>query len=148
MCLHPYDVASRHCVLIPVSARGCLDRWTCVQWDLLNLGAQCIRNPIPYPRPARRQAAVWISYFNCSVARYTSGTDNYIQLVWSNTHKIGCGFTAFSSSDGMYNKFYVCIYGPGGNIIGGSRFMYLPGTAGMQCSAGSTGNDKGLCLCP
>jgi hypothetical protein len=44
--------------------------------------------------------------------------------VWADTFKIGCGFTAFASSDGWYKKLYVCNYGPGGNIVGGSSSMY------------------------
>ena len=60
----------------------------------------------------------------------------------------GWGFRAFSSSDGMCNKFYVDNHGPGANITRYGSCMYLPGTAGTLCASGSTGNDDGLSLCP
>jgi hypothetical protein len=75
------------------------------------------------------------------IARFTSGTGHYTQVVWADTYKVGCGFTAFRGSNGWYSKLYVCNYGPGGNIIGGT--MYKKGTACSQCSSTC---DNGLCV--
>ncbi|KAJ9593713.1 hypothetical protein L9F63_014761 [Diploptera punctata] len=76
-----------------------------------------------------------------SSSKYNSGTGHYTQIVWANTHLIGCGFSAWTSNDGWFNKYYVCNYGPGGNII--STSMYTTGSACGQCS--NSCND-GLCV--
>ncbi|GFG39604.1 hypothetical protein Cfor_02878, partial [Coptotermes formosanus] len=81
---------------------------------------------------------------NVNPFQYSSATGHYTQEVWAETYKIGCGFTAYTSSDGKYNKFYVCNYGPAGNIVGGGTRMYTTGSAGTQCPAG-TAPDNGLC---
>jgi len=78
------------------------------------------------------------------VTRFTSGTGAYTQVVWADTHLVGCGFTAFYGFDGWYYKLYVCNYGPGGNIIGGS--MYKPGLNCTQCPVDAPGCRNGLCV--
>ncbi|PNF13786.1 hypothetical protein B7P43_G12434 [Cryptotermes secundus] len=75
--------------------------------------------------------------------KYSSGAGHYSQVVWATSDKIGCGFTAYAGSDGWYNKMYVCNYGPGGNVIGGSSSMYTIGGACSKCSGNC---DNGLCV--
>jgi len=79
-----------------------------------------------------------------SVTRFTSSTGHYTQVVWANTYKVGCGFTAYEGSDGWYNKYYVCNYGPGGNIIGGS--MYEEGDPCTKCPGENSQCNNGLCV--
>ena len=42
------------------------------------------------------------------------------QLVWANTYMVGCGYTYYNDDKRGYSKLYVCNYGPGGNLVGGS----------------------------
>ena len=78
------------------------------------------------------------------VTRFTSGTSTYTQVVWADTYKVGCGFTAFYGFDGSYKKLYVCNYGPGGNIIGGS--MYKTGWPCTQCPVDAPSCRHYLCV--
>ncbi|PNF13824.1 hypothetical protein B7P43_G12435, partial [Cryptotermes secundus] len=75
--------------------------------------------------------------------KFSSGTGHYSQAVWADTDKVGCGFTAFTDSDGWYSKLYACNYGPGGNIVGGSSSVYTIGEACSKCSGSC---DDGLCV--
>jgi hypothetical protein len=95
-----------------------------------------------FPKPCCSQNALLITMN--SVTRFTSGTGHYTQAVWARTNKVGCGFISFISPDGWYDKYYVCNYGPGGNIIGGS--MYTEGDACTQCPAEASSCDNGLCV--
>jgi len=67
----------------------------------------------------------------------------YTKIVWARIFTVGCGFTGFYSKDGLYNKYYLCLYGPGGNIVGSSVYQIGP-----ACSAcpGGTACDDGLCV--
>ncbi|KAJ8921932.1 hypothetical protein NQ315_008566 [Exocentrus adspersus] len=56
--------------------------------------------------------------------RLTKGTGHYTQVVWADTSHIGCGY-AYYASGSMYDKLYVCNYGPAGNIKG--RLIYQSG---------------------
>ena len=42
---------------------------------------------------------------------------------------VGCGYTYYDDPKRGYSKLYVCNYGPGGNLVGGS--MYNMGFPGM-----------------
>jgi len=68
--------------------------------------------------------------------------EEYTKIVWARTYTVGCGFTGFYSKDGSYNKYLLCLYGPGGNIVGGS--VYQIGPACSACPGGTTCED-GLC---
>ncbi|PSN50515.1 hypothetical protein C0J52_14364 [Blattella germanica] len=75
--------------------------------------------------------------------KFTKGTGHYTQVVWADTKYVGCGFIAYKEADGWYNKYYVCNYGPGGNIK--ETTMYKTGAACSACS-GSCETSTGLCL--
>ncbi|KDR14384.1 Venom allergen 3 [Zootermopsis nevadensis] len=75
--------------------------------------------------------------------QFSSSTGHYSQVLWADTYKVGCGFTAYTYSSTYYGKLYVCNYGPGGNVVGGSSSMYKAGTACNQCSGTC---DDGLCV--
>ncbi|GFX04230.1 hypothetical protein TNCV_3973791 [Trichonephila clavipes] len=74
-----------------------------------------------------------------------------LYIVWAKTWRIGCGFTAFFNGN-TYTKFYVCNYGPAGNMK--KEHMYEQGKPGSACPINSCvggktctgGNDyPGLC---
>ncbi|KAB0799916.1 hypothetical protein PPYR_07796 [Photinus pyralis] len=47
------------------------------------------------------------------------GTGHYTQIVWATTEYIGCGYTNYRhNATSNYIQFYVCNYGPGGNVPG------------------------------
>jgi hypothetical protein len=56
---------------------------------------------------------------------------------------VGCGFTMFSISEGIYNNLFVCNYGPGGNYVGGS--MYKVGAACTECPATAPVCEESMC---
>jgi len=43
---------------------------------------------------------------------------HYTQLVWANTHFVGCAAKNCGSKNGMYGWFVVCDYMQGGNYVG------------------------------
>lgn len=75
---------------------------------------------------------------------------HYSQMVWSETSAVGCGYTYFLDPQRGYTKLYVCNYGPGGNVIGGS--MYHTGRPGLtMCindGLASSHRYRGLCEMP
>ncbi|KAK5638335.1 hypothetical protein RI129_012630 [Pyrocoelia pectoralis] len=55
------------------------------------------------------------------------GTGHYTQIVWADTEYVGCGYTNFrNSNSSIYVQFYVCNYGPGGNINGMTPYQIEP----------------------
>jgi len=56
-------------------------------------------------------------------------TGHFTQLVWADTYMVGCGYSFYDDPKRGYSKLYVCNYGPGGNLVGGS--MYNMGFPGM-----------------
>jgi hypothetical protein len=146
MCLRPYDVALRHCVLIPCPCTRMCGR--------LNANAvgffvpRCTSLSVTRCQIPDRHGGMYCMnvLFNCCVGRYSSGIGHYTQVAWANTRKVGCGFAGFYDSDNQYKGLYVCNYGPGGNVIGYGSCMYQPGSPCTQCPSGS-GCVNGLCLC-
>lgn len=74
---------------------------------------------------------------------------HFTQMVWAKTWRIGCGFVAFVKGNG-YRHFYVCNYGPSGNIL--NTPMYNSGAPCKACPINSCcGNScarpthEGLC---
>ena len=94
-----------------------------------------------FPKPCCSQNVLLMSMN--SVTRSTSGTGHYTQAVWANTYKVGCGFAAYKGSDGVYYNYYVCNYGPAGNIKGGS--MYEEGDPCTKCPEENSQCNNGLC---
>ncbi len=54
--------------------------------------------------------------------------ENFSQMIWANSYWIGCGYKECNEK-----SFYLCLYGPSGNIAGSSVFV---------------GADKPGCACP
>ncbi|XP_005374385.1 PREDICTED: GLIPR1-like protein 1 isoform X2 [Chinchilla lanigera] len=54
---------------------------------------------------------------------------HYTQIVWANSHKVGCAVTICPNFGGSTYAIFVCNYGPGGNIKN-----ELPYTEGSPCS--------------
>ena len=46
---------------------------------------------------------------------------------------VGCGYAYYDDPKRGFSKLYVCNYGPGGNLVGGSMYkMGFPGMMGCQ----------------
>jgi len=74
---------------------------------------------------------------------------HYTQLVWADTNKIGCGYTlcAAGKMTAQAAGFFVCNFGPAGNVVPN---QYKPFIAGTKCGKCPTACDDGLCTnsCP
>ncbi|XP_050732712.1 venom allergen 5-like [Eriocheir sinensis] len=62
--------------------------------------------------------------------RFSKATGHYTQMVWAETYLVGCGYAYYKDPSLGYTKIYVCNYGPGGNVVGGT--MYKLGFPGQQ----------------
>ncbi len=94
------------------------------------------------------------------VADYTYGpfdrstlntVGHYTQLVWADTHRVGCGLavcpgSAFGYSNSYTAYFFGCDYAMGGNFIG--SYPYEAGPTASNCPAGYPGVENGLCVMP
>ncbi|EEB16252.1 Ves G 5 allergen precursor, putative [Pediculus humanus corporis] len=81
-----------------------------------------------------------VSLFNPNEVRsyrFDSKTGHYSQLVWHDTHFVGCG-----RRDYGLNKLYVCNYGPTGNWI--NEPVYTVGEPCSKCPQGCS-CDEYLC---
>ena len=47
------------------------------------------------------------------------------QLAWADTYMVGCGYTYYDDPKRGFSKLYVCNYGPGGNLVGGSMYRFV-----------------------
>uniref|UniRef100_A0A4Q8KAS1 U19-Deinotoxin-Dsu1b_1 n=1 Tax=Deinopis subrufa TaxID=1905329 RepID=A0A4Q8KAS1_DEISU len=65
---------------------------------------------------------------------------HFTQLAWGTSSKVGCGFVMFEDDDDWNTNFYVCNYGPGGNVRGGE--MYKQGATCSQCPSNSCCGDS------
>lgn len=60
------------------------------------------------------------AFRNKNVLSYVAGditSENFSQMIWANSYQIGCGFAKCKEK-----SFYVCHYGPIGNVIGKSVY--------------------------
>jgi len=92
-----------------------------------------------------------VSWHN-EIDDYTYATDScsrvcghYTQMVWADTHKIGCGASFCQDSDPRFHHSIIvsCNYGPGGNYVG--RKPFQKGASCTQCDSGFSNCDDGLC---
>ncbi|XP_054724749.1 CRISP/Allergen/PR-1-like [Uloborus diversus] len=67
----------------------------------------------------------WISPF-----QFQHEVGHFTQMIWADTWRLGCGFVAFSLGNG-YRHFFVCNYGPAGNIYG--KDLYKKGEPCSKC---------------
>ncbi|XP_064629170.1 serotriflin-like [Lineus longissimus] len=70
---------------------------------------------------------------------------HFTQIVWAETPLIGCGYArcpANAQFSGPWN-FYVCNYGPGGNLYDRISRPYKEGPRGSDCMK----SENGLCDC-
>jgi len=81
-------------------------------------------------------------YSSSNVGEFTSlkgrnGEDigHFTQVVWANTHRVGCGYVKFYQG-GLYRNYYVCNYARSGNMQGNP--VYEVGTACTKCPKNST----------
>lgn len=73
-------------------------------------------------------------------------TGHYTQLVWADTHKVGCGFADYkSSSFNGWMRLAVCNYGPTGNVF--DQTTYMAGSPASKCPKGTRKDRtyRGLC---
>jgi hypothetical protein len=81
----------------------------------------------------------------CLLSRPGTAKD-YTKIVWADSYTVGCGFTGFYSLDGHYRKYYLCLYGPEGNIVGDNSSVYQTGPACSACPASASRCEDGLCV--
>ncbi|XP_076045444.1 venom allergen 5.01-like [Oratosquilla oratoria] len=62
--------------------------------------------------------------------RFSKATGHYTQMAWAETYLVGCGYAYYEDPSRGFTKIYVCNYGPGGNVVGGT--MYNVGYPGQQ----------------
>merc|ERR1712241_1096956 len=79
---------------------------------------------------------------NKAVTDATGEIGHYTQLVWADTHEVGCGFMT-SVKSGNFENVLVCNYGPGGNF--GGEPLYQQGRPGSRCPSGTSKTSDGLC---
>jgi hypothetical protein len=75
-------------------------------------------------------------------------TGHFTQVIWANTYLVGCGFAQFMDK-GWFTNFYVCQYGPVGNILNTSVYSSSPTKVCVCPKDTSCSNTtfQGLC-CP
>lgn len=76
-------------------------------------------------------------FISTNRGRYLIGL--YTQLIWADTRYVGCGITMYRNrkNSSQYLKYFVCNYGPKGNIMGKSIYE-----RGRPCSKCPNGCDK------
>ncbi|XP_023342239.1 peptidase inhibitor 16 [Eurytemora carolleeae] len=67
--------------------------------------------------------------------QFAASYGHYSQLVWADTHKIGCGLSSYREGK-WFASLYTCNYGPNGNFIKGQ--MYKQGSGCSECSGNET----------
>ncbi|XP_076063390.1 uncharacterized protein LOC143038259 [Oratosquilla oratoria] len=80
----------------------------------------------------------------------TQQIGHYTQIVWGDTHEVGCGATYYDNcsplgSPSSFNKclIYACNYGKAGNFL--SKPFYAQGEPASQCPSGQSNKYDGLC---
>merc|ERR1711872_739211 len=81
---------------------------------------------------------------NISPFQSVPGAGHYTQLVWADTHDVGCGLVHYQDG-GWFSTLTACNYAVRGNIIGGT--MYEPGTGCSKCPSGTSCDSTFDSLC-
>ncbi|XP_072714407.1 serotriflin-like isoform X2 [Ciconia boyciana] len=113
-------------------------------------GVTCGENILlsSYPRTWAETIQVWSSQssnFNYGVGATTKNVniENYTQLIWYNSYKIGCAVAHCPRN--KFNYFYVCHYCPSGN---NDMQIATPYRSGPKCADCPGYCDRGLCTNP
>jgi hypothetical protein len=74
---------------------------------------------------------------------------HYTQLVWADTHRVGCGLAscpgpAFGYPNSFTAYYLGCDYAMGGNFLG--SYPYEAGPTASNCPAGYPAVENGLCV--
>ena len=85
-----------------------------------------------------------VEFFHRSPSRFTYNPvdGHYTQVVWADSHEVGCG-TAYYPKDDQFYISMVCNYRVAGNIASGAS-LYTEGKACSACPDG-TSCSNGLC---
>jgi hypothetical protein len=120
--------------------------YTNIRWILLTVFAWCSYWIFIITWIQFMMNNIYIFLLHCRLTR--PGTaDSYTKIVWADTRKFGCGVTGYySSSNGYYTKQYMCLFGPGGNIVGDNSSVYQIGPACSACPASAHACEDGLCV--
>lgn len=77
---------------------------------------------------------------------YVPAAGHYMQLVWADTTRVGCGYATCDEVQGAAMRdgiVFVCNYLPAGNMVG--EAPYASGPACSQCDESRAGCVQGLC---
>jgi len=89
---------------------------------------------------------------NYSYGPFSAGSwGHYTQLVWADTHRVGCGLavcpgSAFGFPNSFTGYYLACDYAQGGNFLG--RYPYESGPIASHCPPEYSGVENGLCVMP
>ena len=75
----------------------------------------------------------------------TDKSKKFSQMAWAESLYVGCGYSAYKSSNGDTNQLYVCQYSPGGNVV--IKEIYKEGEVCSNCPKGYVCKSqyKGIC---
>jgi hypothetical protein len=80
-----------------------------------------------------------------------SSSGHFTQLVWADTHRLGCALavcpgSAFGYPNSFTAYYFGCDYAKGGNFSG--RYPYQAGPTASDCPSGYPAVENGLCVVP
>jgi len=85
---------------------------------------------VNFYRPSRSNIGAFTSLYG----KGGEAIGHFTQVVWANTHRVGCGFVRYYGGK-FYSNYYVCNYAVGGNING--KPVYEVGKACSKCPKNS-----------
>nr|XP_012230068.1 PREDICTED: cysteine-rich secretory protein 2-like isoform X1 [Linepithema humile] len=77
------------------------------------------------------------------INKVTQVAGHYTQLVWANTYLVGCGYSQYQMPNNTTYRYYICHYGPTGNVI--DEKPYIVGN--RSCDSFLKTSDKYPNLC-
>jgi hypothetical protein len=89
--------------------------------------------------------------YNYGPVQGSSPAGHYTQLVWADTHRVGCALavcpgSAFGYSNAYTGYYLACDYARGGNYIG--QYPYEAGPTASECPPEYPAVEDGLCVMP